>query len=83
MNFIAALQFANCYNLQNERFTWCIKSLADCEDVTARSARELLKNDGFYRVLVRIGDVKTDGCRTLHAKDVTEMLQKQIEFGKI
>lgn len=42
--------------------------------------RELTKDDGFHRVLVRGGNPKKDGYSTLYVKDVTTMLRKQDGF---
>lgn len=38
-----------------------------------------MTDHGFRRVLMRGGSEKKDGCGTLHVKDVTKFLQKQVE----
>lgn len=57
-----------------------IKILADCREVAKRNKREPIKDDGLRRVLVRSEIGKTDGSVTLHVKDVTERLQKNVEM---
>lgn len=39
-------------------FRLYIKILPDCKDVAARNTREVIKNYGFHRVLVRRGSAK-------------------------
>lgn len=40
----------------------------------------LMKTDGSCRVLVRGGTGKKNGCSTLYVKDISEALQKKVEF---
>lgn len=39
-----------------------------------------MKLDGFYRALSRAGITKKDGCGKPYLKNVTEVLQEQVEF---
>lgn len=50
------------------------------KDVSTRNTRELLKNDGFCRVLLRGGAGTKNCCGTLCVKNVTRMLREQAEF---
>lgn len=57
-----------------------MKSLADCQDVTMRTTKELMKYDCFCGGLGKGCIGMMDWCGTLYMKDVTEMLQRQVEF---
>lgn len=58
-----------------------IESVADCNDVTTKNTRKLMKDEGFRRDLVRGGIRKKDGCGILNVKDVNELLSKQVEIS--
>lgn len=53
-----------------------IKRFADCDAVTTKSTKELMKDYGCRRVLARGISAKKDFCGTLFVKDVTRVLQK-------
>lgn len=57
-----------------------IKGVAKCKNVSARNTRELMKESLFCRFRVRGSIGKKDGCGPLCVKDVTEVLQQQVEF---
>lgn len=58
-----------------------IISHADYEDVTNKSARELLKDDVFHRVLVEGDKAKKDSHSTLYGEDETEAHQNKVKTG--
>lgn len=51
-----------------------MKSLVDCKDAVTRNTGEVMKDDGFGRVLIRGGIEEKDGCVAIYAKDLTTVL---------
>lgn len=55
-------------------------SLGDYEDITTRSTRELVNDDGFHRVAMKGVIAKEDSYRTLFVKNLTEAVRQWVEF---
>lgn len=61
-----------------------IKSVADCQDVTTKNTRELMKDDGICGIKLKSSNRKKDGCGTVHRDNLIGVLQKQIDIrGKV
>lgn len=59
-----------------------MKRLPDYEDASTRSTRDITKEDGFYRALVKFSSAKKDGHGTVYRKDETDVLSKKLEIYK-
>lgn len=67
-------------SLEINVFRRYIKGFADYRDITCRNTRELMKNNGFHRAMLRSSKAEKDACVTLYLKDVNEVLPKHVRF---
>lgn len=58
---------------------WYVQSLANCEDVTKKNTREVTKDYGFRRIMLRDGIGKMNGCSIIYVRHATELLRRQVE----
>lgn len=57
-----------------------IKSITDCEVVSATGTTKVVKDKGLCGVLPRGDNTKESGWGTLYMRDAVGVLRKQVEF---